>query len=266
MKLWSIRTRFAAFGLALCLLGSPAQAQDARISLGVGGGVALPLSPSDRFVPRFADADVVGDRGATLLTHYRPKTGMLLHLEALIGNLSIRYTFQNYGWKSDRIACRPTEGGNAQASRLPNGEFDDRQITYNCNVGRDRIGAQDNRRSLSVHQISGATQFVAIQPRVIIPYATIGGGLLLTNFQTANQNTAVRPGLSFLVGGGLRIPFDRNFSMFIETRYALHLMARGGDYSLRAGRAVAAEKTVLSAVIDPLHSLQAIVGLRMRVR
>lgn len=251
--------------LGACMPWENAFAQEARISIGVGGGVGLPLSASDRFVPRFADADFVGDHNPTVLVHQVPKLGMLLQLDALIGNLSIRYAFQRYGWQRDRIACSPADDA-ANATRLPNGEFDDRMMDYHCARPRGRMAAPDDRRALQMHQISGAYEIAAVQPRILIPYASIGAGILLTTFQTASQNNALRPGLMLAIGGGVRIPFDRNISMFIETRYALHLMARGGDYSLRAGRAVAADKTILSATIDPLHSIQALIGFRLRVR
>lgn len=253
--------------LLLCVVGPRAlYAQEARISVGVGGGVSVPMSASDRFVPRFIDASFAGNANPTYLVHLRPKPGMLLQLEALIGRLSIRYSFQRFGWNSDRIACRPGGDPPGTALLLPNGEYDDRALSYQCERPRERIAAEEARRALSMHQLSGAMEFVAIRPRVIIPYATIGGGLLLTTFQMSAQNNTLRPGLAILVGGGLRIPFDRNISMVIEARYALHLMARGGDYSLRAGRAVAAEKTVLSATVDPMHAFQSTISFRMRIR
>lgn len=262
------RTLLAIVALLLLCVAAPRAlyAQEARISVGVGGGGAVPMSASDRFVPRFTDVGFAGNEHPTSLVHLRPKTGMLLHLEALIGRLSIRYSFQRFGWNSDRVACRPAGDPPGTALLLPNGEFDDRALSYQCERPRERIAPEEARRALSMHQISGAVEFVAIRPRVVIPYATIGGGLLLTTFQASAQNNTLRPGLALLAGGGLRIPFDRNISLVIEARYALHLMARGGDYSLRAGRAVAADKSVLSATIDPMHAFQSTISIRIRIR
>lgn len=262
---WSTIIRIWLFLTLLCT-AFPAAAQEARISLGVAGGVGVPIGPSDRFVPRFVDPNYVGDRMPTQLVHFRPKTGMVLQLEALIGRLSIRYAFERFGWRDDRIACAPASNNPNDAILRPNGEYDDRGILYDCGPNTGTVSADSGRRALQIHQLSGAMEFVAIRPRMFIPYATVGGGILLTTFHTSTQNNALRPGLSLLVGGGLRIPFDRNISMFIEARYGLHLMARGGDYSLRAGRAVAADKSVLSATLDPLHNIQAVIGFRLRVR
>lgn len=241
-------------------------AQQTRIAIGAGGGVAVPIGPSERFVPRWENTEYGGLQAPTQLVHYRPKAGMAFHLETAIRELNIRYSFQRYLWKRDRVACVPAEDNANDAVLLPNGEFDDRNVLYRCQAGGDRIQADPTRRALFVHQLDVSYAFVAIRPRVIIPYAKVGGGVLLTMFHPSEQNSNVRLGLSILAGGGLRVPLDRNISLYLETQYALHLMSRGGDYSLRAGRAVAADKTVLSALFAPMHAVQAIVGIRVRVR
>lgn len=261
----SVASYVLAASLLVVAIASPAAAQEARVSLGVAGGVDLPLSPSDRFVPTFDDLSL-GTTGQTLLVHQRPSVGMRLQLETVIGNLAIRYGFQRNGWRSDRIRCRPVDATTGPAHLLPNGEFDDRSMDYDCGGSRSKQASDHERRPRLVHTIEAATEIAAIRPTRVIPYASIGGGIALTTYQTASQNNALRMGVMALIGGGLRVPFDRNFSLIVETRYNLTLMARGGDYSLRAGRAVAAHKSVMSAAIDPYHAIQAVVGLRVRVR
>lgn len=240
--------------------------QQTRIAIGAGGGVMVPFGPSDRFAPRWANPEYSGQNAPTQLVHYRPKPGMGFHLETSIRELNIRYTFQRYQWKRDRVACVPSDDNTADASLRPNGEFDDRNMRYNCGGGGDKISAESARRPLQVHQLNVSYNFAAVRPQTVIPYAKVGGGILLTTFHSSVQNNNIRLGVSLLAGGGLRIPLDRNISLYAEAQYALNLMSRGGDYSLRAGRAVAANKTVLSAVFDPMHALQAIVGIRIRVR
>lgn len=254
-------------GYASLVVATPsAMAQQTRIAIGVGGGVYTPMGPSDRFAPRWRNPEYTGQQAPTQLVHYRPKPGMGFHIETAIRELNIRYTFQRYQWKQDRVACRANEDDFGGAPLLPNGEFDDRNVQYDCDVPKDRISADPTRRPLQLHQLNVSYSFVAVRPRTIIPYATIGGGLLLTTFHTSVQNSNIRLGVSVIAGGGLRIPIDRNISLYFEAQYALHMMSRGGNYSLRAGRAVAADKTVLSSLFDPMHSLQAIIGIRVRVR
>lgn len=251
---------------ALCLYVPTALGQQTRIAVGAGGGVVVPFGPSERFVPRWHDPEFNGVQAPTQLVHYRPKPGMAFHLETTIRALNIRYTFQRYLWKQDRVACVPRENSDGTSRYLPNGEFDDRSMDYACSGAGDTISHESGRRALLIHQLNASYSFAAIRPRVVIPYAKVGGGLLLTTFHPSVQNNSVRLGVSVLAGGGLRVPIDRNVTLYVEAQYGLHIMSRGGDYSLRAGRAVAADKTVLSTLFDPMHTLQAIVGIRVRVR
>lgn len=249
-----------------CAVFSTAHAQQTRIAIGAGGGMSVPIGPSERFIPRWENPEYNGLQAPTQLVHYRPKLGMAFHLETSIRELTIRYTFQRHLWKRDRVACVPAEDNVYDAVLLPNGEFDDRNVLYHCDAGGARIPADPSRRAHLVHQLDVSYAFVAVRPRIIIPYAKVGGGVLLTMFHPSEQNNSIRLGLSVLAGGGLRIPLDRNISFYVETHYALNLMSRGGDYSLRAGRAVASDKTVLSALFSPMHTIQATVGIRVRVR
>lgn len=264
------RRRVATATLAvvalLVLLVPSAYAQEARVSLGAGAGMELPLSPSDRYAPTFAPPTMAGGVGPTLLVNQRPSVGLRLQLEAVIGDLAVRYGFHGTGWRKDRIRCVPAEGSPGRATLLPNGEFDDRTMDYDCRAPHAKQEPDADRRTRVVHTIEAATEIPALRPTRVIPYASLGGGLALSTYQTASQNTGIRLGVVAIVGGGLRIPIDRNVAIIFETRYSLTLMARGGDYSLRAGRAVAANKTVLSAVIDPYHGFQTSVGIRVRVR
>lgn len=256
---------FCACALSLGLI-SAAHAQQTRIAVGAGGGVMVPFGPSDRFAPRWENPEYNGYNAPTQLVHYRPKTGMGFHLETSIRELNIRYTFQRYQWKQDRVACTPSDDNLGEASLRPDGEYDDRNMQYTCGGGGETLAAESSRRPLQIHQLNVSYAFAAVRPQVVIPYAKVGGGILLSTFHASEQNNRIRLGVSLIAGGGLRIPLDRNISLYAEAQYAMHLMSRGGDYSLRAGRAVAADKTVLSALFDPLHSLQAIVGIRVRVR
>lgn len=269
-----IRARFFAptsfLGALLCALllalAPAARAQEARVSLGVAGGAQLPLSVSDRFAPRFERTDSPQNSGPTYLVHQRPKVAMNLQLEALIRTMFIRYRFSRGGWGDDRIRCAPDASAPGSATRLPSGDFDDRSINYDCGVDRERMDANPDRRARNSHQILVGVEVRAIVPWRIIPYGSIGGGLALTQYTPAEQSSAVRFGLTVIGGGGLLFPIDRNISVYFETHYALTLMSRGGNYSLRAGRAVAADRSVLSAVIDPLHALDFTLGVRFRIR
>lgn len=240
--------------------------QQTRIAVGAGGGVIVPFGPSERFAPRWQDPEFNGVTGPTQLVHYRPKPGMAFHLETAIRALNIRYTFQRYLWKQDRVACTPHVDNTGRSQYLPNGEFDDRSMRYTCGGSGETVSHEQGRRALVLHQLNASYSFAATRPRVVIPYAKIGGGLLLTTFHPSVQNNHVRLGLSILAGGGLRVPIDRNVTLYVEVQYGLHLMSRSGDYSLRAGRSVAADKTVLSTLFEPMHTLQAIIGIRVRVR
>lgn len=250
----------------MCVYVPSSFGQQTRIAVGAGGGVSVPFGPSERFVPRWQDETFHGVRGPTQLVHYRPKLGMAFHLETTIRALNIRYTFQRYLWKQDRVACLPHDDNLGSAQYLPNGEFDDRSMRYACHGGGEKISRENERRPLLVHQLNASYSFAAVRPRLVIPYAKVGGGLLLSTFHPNVQNADIRLGVSILAGGGLRIPIDRSVTLYIEAQYGLHVMSRGGDYSLRAGRAVAADKTVLSTLFEPMHTLQAIVGIRVRVR
>jgi|GEM_PF-5196725 len=261
-----IFTLLAGFCTLVLWIATPASAQHTRIAIGAGGGVSAPIGPSDRFAPRWYNPEFTGAQGPTQLVHYRPKPGMAFHVETAIRELNIRYTFQRYQWRKDRVACIPSEQNTGDATRLPNGEYDDRNVLYQCGLDKETVDAKAGRRPLQLHQLSVSYNFVAVRPQIVIPYAKIGGGLLLTTFHTSVQNNNIRLGASIIAGGGLRVPIDRNISLYLETQYALHLMSRGGNYSLRAGRAVAVNHTVLSAIFDPMHSFQAILGIRVRVR
>ena len=261
-----IRTlAFLAIGL-ICGVTSTSAAQATRIALGVSGGTSVPLSATDRFVPRFEDLATTTATGPTFLVHQRPRTGMNLQVEATIRNMYLRYRFSRAAWAQDRVRCRPADPSSGDATLLPNGEYDDRTMAYDCDGERARMARDPDRRNRHSHSILAGLEFQALDPWRVIPFATIGGGLVLTQYHPESQNSAIRPGIAVQVGGGLLFPVDRNVTIYIETQYNLTLMTRGGNYSLRAGRAVAAGRTVLSAVVDPIHAVDATIGIRFRIR
>lgn len=260
--------KFVVIGIVIAALLLPgvSLAQEARVSMGVGGGVNLPLSVSERFVPRFQDFGTGTIQGQSYLVHQRPAPAMSLQLEALIRTMYIRYRFNRGGWIDDTLRCVPSSDNTGSALLLPSGEIDDRSMLYDCSVDRHRVSPDPDRRRRSTHHIVAGIEIRAVERFRLIPYATVGGGMILTQYHPAAQGSSVRFGLNVQGGGGVYFPIDRNLSVFAETQYSLTLMGRGGNYSLRAGRAVAANKTVLSAVIDPQHAFDVMVGIRFRVR
>lgn len=252
--------------LALLAILPKAHAQDARISLGVAGGANLPVSVSERFVPRFEDVDYGGTSAPTLLVHQRPRAGVNLQVEALIRTMHLRYRFTRNSWGADRLRCAPAADNTAIALRLPNGEFDDRAMTYDCDPERLRLRSDPARRALNRHQLLVGIEAPALPRWRVVPYASAGGGIVLTQYHSADQDSSIRLGLNVYIGGGFSVPIDKSVTLYLESHYALTLMARGGNYSLRAGRAVAANRTVLSAAIDPLHAFDIMAGIRLRIR
>ncbi len=239
---------------------------DARISLGVGGGAGVPFGPSSRFAPRWVEPDFNGSQGETMLTHYRPAAGMMLHLEILIQHLHIRYNFHRYGWRSDTIACTPADDNTGIAYLRPDGEFNDRTMSYHCGGDQGRIARASSRRPLMMHDLGVGWDFQAVRAQYVIPYAHIQAGLLLTTFHISDERNTPRLGMAFKGGGGLYVPIDQTIGVYVEAMYALHVMSRGDNYGLRAKRAVEAHKSIMSVLFDPMHALQFSLGLRVRIR
>ena len=257
--------------LSFALGPRDAAAQIRGLAIEAAGGLAVPLSPTYNAAPELHRSLEQDGAGPSLLANRTNQAGLNTRLAVLLGSLELSYSLFNLGWRHDTIVCDTMRDGTGAyadtAYRLPDGNIDDRGVRYVCPEQRARVDTSNlGRRPLTVHNIAfGLRGVVPLSLRFSL-YGAAGAGFALTNHHPDERVRRVRPGVSTHAGGGVDFEVSPQVHIAVDARYQLLLLARAGDYSLNAGRAVARDRTVLAAVLDPLHLFSATLALRLTLR
>ena len=261
-----LRTAIVCFILILPTLGNA----QSRFGLELDLGADVPLGPTMRSVVSLETQPDSGDEavGTPRLSNRRNHVGVHAGLSAHIGTLEVEYRFERFGWNGARVQCV----GDRDARQLPNGEIEDAEVRYDCSVPNDRIVYEgEELRPLSFHHLIVSPRFylrsrtpVALStdteeapakrnpPR---PYGSAGGGLSIAQYDDPNLGGTPRVGFNVGGGGGVEFPIERRLSIGLEMRYMLTFVSVPASPSGSSGRAVATERNVLGALMDPIHRL-----------
>lgn len=257
--------------LAFCALTQPKVAL-AQTSIGVeiAGGATVPVGAFDRYVARLDPELAVDGEGPSQLIRLRPGPGFQLALAAHVGALSFRYRFTRTTWRDDQLQCAVPEeriGTPAGTAYLQgNGEIDDSAVDYRCSRDLSALPAQAGRSALVLHDVHVRYRLEPRRALPVIPSLLLGGGLSLTTFDANSSLRPLRPGLLLSVGAGFRVPIDSQISIVLDSGYDLRLLARAGNYALRASRIVEAERSVAAAIFSPLHAFSFNLGIILTIR
>ena len=272
------RMRILRTAIACLLLALPSLSHaQSRFGLELDLGADVPLGPTMRSVVSLETQPDSGDEavGTPRLSNRRNRVGVHAGLSAHVGTLEVEYRFERFAWNGARVRCL----GDRDARQLPNGEFEDAEVRYNCSVPNDTVVYDgEDLRPLVFHHLIVAPRFYlrsrAVQagtadgddaPVKRDPmrlYLSAGGGLSVAQYDDPNLGGTTRVG--FNVGGatGVEFPVERRLSIGLELRYMLSLVSVPSSPSASSGRAVATQRNVLGALMDPIHRL----GLNLTFR
>ncbi|MFT6400372.1 MAG: hypothetical protein ACJAYU_005143 [Bradymonadia bacterium] len=256
-----------ALATLLCLSAATANAQSQfGLQLDLGGDIAL--GPTVRSVVSLDTVADSGDEsvGIPRLSDRRNRVGLHGGLTAHIGSLAVAYRFERFSWNGARVQCI----GDRDARQLPNGEIEDAEVRYDCDGPREIITyPSEDQRALSMHHlIIGPRFYLRQRPRLLtasgdeLPeekrrparvYGTAGGGATIAQYDEPSLGRTSRFGFNLGGGGGVEVPIDRRLSVGVEFRYMLSMISVPASSSASAGRAVATERNVLVALMDPIH-------------
>lgn len=260
-------TASLALATIACLWATSAAAQSQfGLQLDVGGDLAL--GPSVRSVVSLDTEADSGDEsvGVPRLSDRRNRVGLHAGLTAHIGSLAVAYRFERFAWNGARVRCV----GDRDARQLPNGEIEDAEVRYDCDVPREIITypSEDQRALVMHHLIIGPRFYLRQRPRLLTTsgdeppeekrrparvFGTAGGGATIAQYEEPNLGRTSRFGFNLGGGGGVEVPIDRRLSVGVELRYMLSMISVPTSSSSSAGRAVATERNVLVALMDPIH-------------
>ena len=152
----------------------PASAQS-QLALEAGFGGDFALSPFLHNTVRVDATDNVPS-----LSNRFTAPGVQTGVSVLLSNTELRYTYQRYAWAREVRLCE----GDRAVEQLVNGEVDDSEVRYDCDIGRTRIDVSDEDLDpLNLHHFNVGVRIPARgleQPAI---YAVISPGLTLTGFR-----------------------------------------------------------------------------------
>lgn len=256
-----------AIATLLCLWAPSLSAQSQfGLQLDLGGDLAL--GPTMRSVVSLdTEADSSDESvGIPRLSDRRNRVGIHAGVTAHIGNLAVSYRFERFAWNGARVRCI----GDRDAQQLPNGEIEDAEVRYDCDVPREIITyrSEDQRALVMHHLIIGPRFYLRQRARLLTTsgedapedkrrparvFGTAGGGATIAQYEEPNLGRTSRFGFNLGGGGGVELPIDRRLSVGIELRYMLSMISVPTSSSSSAGRAVATQRNVLVALLDPVH-------------
>ncbi len=243
----------------LCAGAGVAEAQS-RVGAQVGGGVAAPLSTSHRL---HASLPVGSDAAVPQLTDLFNNPALSIGAAFLLSSLEVRYAYQSFRFSSERQRCM----GDIAASRRPDGEVDDAEVSYDCDISRDRISLTNVLRApLRLHFITVGTRFYARRPAQPRLYGVAAAGIVLSNAPLNPEQRRIRFGFNVAAGGGVDFHLDRGVALFLDARYRLSVFGKPSSSSLSAGRALAADRRVIAAVVNTFHTFDVTAGIRVYFR
>ena len=246
----------AVGALSLCV----SAAAQSRVGAQVGGGVAAPLSTSHRL---HASIPTGSDSGVPQLTDLFNNPAISIGAAFLLSSLEVRYAYQSFRFSGERQRC----AGDSAAIRRPDGEIDDAEVNYDCTIPRERIPVTDELRvPLRLHFFTVGTRFYTrrpLQPRL---YGVAAAGVVLSNAPLNPERRRIRFGFNIAAGGGVDFHLDRGVALFLDARYRLSLFGKPSSSSLSAGRALAADRRVLAAVVNTFHTFDVTAGIRVYFR
>jgi hypothetical protein len=279
MSLRTLQTRIAALSFAvIAAAGAPVQAQS-RFALELDLGFDQPLSPSVHDAVLLSDAEsgeTSASAGTPILVNRLNRPGFHVGVSALISTLEVRYRFERFAWRGARALCE----GDREAARLPNGEVEDAEVVYSCTRPGERISVPgDEEGALTFHHVSVGPRFYLRRPQrsvvrdgVLVErdrtrlYGILNGGVTLAGYEDPNLGRRLKPGLNAGAGGGAEFQVDRRISIAFDVRYTLSMVAGSSSPTVRAGRAAANDRNVVSALFDVYHRVGANLGFRFDFR
>lgn len=244
-----------------------------RFGLELDLGADAPLGPTMRSVISLETQPEAGDEavGVPRLSNRRNRVGVHAGLSAHVGTLEVEYRFERLAWNGARVQCV----GDREARQLANGEVEDAEVRYDCEVANDRIAYDgENERPLLFHHLIISPRFYLGSMASVLsedddskrapprPFATVGGGLTVAQYDEPNLGATTRAGFNVGGGAGVEFPIERRLSIGIDARYILSLVSAPSSPSASSGRAVATERNVLGALMDPVHRI----GLNLTFR
>lgn len=268
----------AALGFVVVALAAPEASAQSRFGLELDFGGQFPLSPSVRSVVSLDSETDVGQQavGVPRLADRLNRPGFALGATALVSTLEIRYRFERFAWRGARVRCV----GDRQAQQLPNGEIDDAEVRYDCGVQAfDVTLPGEDGSALGMHHLSVGPRFylrrdarTTIRDGEVVErnrariYGLPFAGFTLAQQQDPGLGPQLRAGVNLGAGGGLEFPLDRRVALALDARYTLSMVGGSSSPNARAGRAIAAERNVLGALMDVYHRVGLNLGIRIDFR
>lgn len=267
--------------VCVTLWGGGAAAQS-RLSVEASIGGDIPLSPMAR-TSLVLSEEIVGSgtAGIPSLVDRYGLAGLRATLRVVSESFEAGYTFTLNGWARSVRRCE----GDRPAPVLADGTVDDAEVVYQCGL-RERLELVERATPVQTHALTGGLRFWAdpgasrrrrqldqglpvLDARrsgVFRLYGVIAGGPRVATFPIEAASRRLRPGFGLEGGGGLETRFSPSVLVGADVRYVFGAVWTARVPAESAIRAVAADRGVVSTVIDLSHSVVVAVTVRLELR